>query len=240
MTFVPRISACILAALMALPLAAQESRHRAVTSATKTTQVIITAKDAANGIPVENGAVTYGGQTLKTNVNGSFPITLAIGTPSTISIVHPAFLPLTTTITAQVGGKYDVLLTEKPSVTIITKTNGTHVIDIGTAQFGYEVTFAGTVLTDKANLCLGDGNDFTPDKTEFSRILGPATMISSPPCCQFGPVKSVNVEMKSGSKMQVFFKDSCSGNEIDIVGREKSTGLYQYFRFIDINEVDFP
>jgi hypothetical protein len=46
--------------------------------------------------------------------------------------------------------------------------------------------------------------------------------------------------MKSGAHLKVYFKDSCSGNEVDFVGREKATGLYQYFRFTDIAEIDFP
>ena len=30
------------------------------------------------------------------------------------------------------------------------------------------------------------------------------------------------------------------GNEVDFLGREKSTGTYLYFRFTDIAEIDFP
>jgi hypothetical protein len=46
--------------------------------------------------------------------------------------------------------------------------------------------------------------------------------------------------MKNGAKMLAYFKDSCNGNDIDFLGREKSTGRFQYYRFTDINEVDFP
>ena len=46
--------------------------------------------------------------------------------------------------------------------------------------------------------------------------------------------------MKSGEKSHVFFNDSCFGNEVDFLGREKSTGTYLYFRFTDIAEIDFP
>jgi len=48
------------------------------------------------------------------------------------------------------------------------------------------------------------------------------------------------VEMKSGAKLKVYFKDTCDGSEADFVGREKANGQYQYFRFTDIEEIDFP
>src|SRR5213076_122679 len=102
MTLVSRISTCALAALMAIPAVAQTTRHRAVSPAVQTgptTQVIVTAKDAANGVPVEAAAMTYAGHTFNTNPNGQVAITLPIGTPSTISIEHPAFLTSSQLIT---------------------------------------------------------------------------------------------------------------------------------------------
>jgi len=244
MTLVSRISACALAALMAIPAVAQTTRHRAVAPTVQTgpeTQVIITAKDAANGIPVESGAVTYAGKVLNTGPNGQFAINLPVGKPALITIEHPAFLPFSQTVTAQVGGRYDVTLTEKPSVTIKLKTDIVpRVVDIGTAQFSYAPAFSSNINTDKANFCKEDGTDFMPDKTEFSRITGPATPANAPQCCQFGSVLSANAEMKTGANLHVYFKDNCSGNEIYFVGREKSTGHYQYYKFTDINEIDFP
>jgi hypothetical protein len=245
MTLVSRISACALAALMAIPAVAQTTtRHRAVSPAAPTgptTQVIITAKDASNGIPVESGTVTYAGQVLNTGPNGQFAITLPIGKPSLIGIEHPAFLPFSQTITAQAGGRYDVTLTGKPSVTIKLKTDVVpRIVDIGTAQFSNAPAFSSNINTDKANFCKEDGSDFTPDKTEFTRITGPATPANAPQCCQFGSVLSANVEMKTAGNFRVYFKDNCSGNEVYFVGREKSTGHYQYYRFTDINEIDFP
>ena len=244
MTLVSRISACVLAALISIPAVAQPARRRAVSPTGQTgptTQVVITAKDAANGVAVEAGAVSFGGQVVNTNANGQVALTMPVGKPSLISIEHPAFLPFTQSITAQVGGKYDITLTEKPSVTIKLKSDATpHVVDIGTAQFSYAPAFSSNINTDKANFCKDDGSDFAPDKTEFSRITGPATPASAPQCCQFGPVLSANAEMKSGGNFHVYFKDNCSGNEIYFVGREKATGHYQYYKFTDINEIDFP
>jgi hypothetical protein len=51
---------------------------------------------------------------------------------------------------------------------------------------------------------------------------------------------TVNVEMKSGETSQVYFNDSCFGNEVDFIGRERSTGQWLYFNFTNIAEIDFP
>jgi len=242
MTLVSRISLCILIALAAIPAMAQASRHRAVSTANvtgATTRIVFTVKDASNGVPIASATVTYAGQTQITNATGQGSLNLPIGKPAVIAVAHPAFEPFTQTITAQAGGTYDLALTEKASVTIKTKTNETHIVDIGTAQFANAATFSNPVRSDNANFCKEDGTDFTPDKSEFTRILGPGVLESAPQCCQF-KVLSANVEMRSGAKLKVYFKDTCSGNESDFVGREKSTGQYQYFRFTDIVEIDFP
>jgi hypothetical protein len=246
MTLVKRTCSAVcslaLAALMTIPAGAQ-GRRRAVSPTGQTgptTQITGTAKDATNGVPVENGVVTSGGQTVTTNINGEFRLTLPVGKTSAISIEHPAFNSFTQSIIAQSGGKYVFTLTEKPDVTIKTKSGETHIVDIGTAQFAYMVNFSGYVRYDNGNFCKEDGSDFTPNKSEFFRVLGPAVPATATQCCQFGTVMSTNVEMKSGAKLLVYFKDSCSGNEVDFMGREKTTGRYQYFNFTNIAEIDFP
>ena len=243
MTFVSRISLCILIAAAAIPAVAQTARRRAVSPAAAsgpTTKVLVTVKDGSNGLPVASANVTYAGQTQITNGSGQVSLNLPTGKPAVVTVVHPAFAPFSQTITAQAGGTYELTLTENASVTIKTKTNETHVVDIGTAQFANAAVFSNPTRSDNANFCKEDGSDFTPDKTEFTRIIGPGVLETASQCCQLGKVVSANVEMKSGDHLKVYFKDSCSGNEVDFVGREKSTGLYEYFRFTDIAEIDFP
>jgi hypothetical protein len=243
MTLVSRISLCILIAVAAIPAAAQAARRRAVVPATgngQTTRILFTVKDASNGVPVAGATLAYGSQSQITSANGQAAITLPVGAPASVSVVHPAFAPFSQTITAAANGTYDLNLTGKPSVTIKTKTGETHVVDIGTAQFAFAAVLSNPVRSDTGNFCKEDGTDFRPPKTDFARILGPAVMETASQCCQFGKVASANVEMKSGAKLKVYFKDTCDGSEADFVGREKATGQYQYFRFVDIAEIDFP
>jgi hypothetical protein len=244
MTLVSRISICILIAMAAIPAVAQTARRRAVSPAVAsgpTTKVVLTVKDSSNGVPVVAATVTYAAQTVNTNNNGQAALNLPIGKPAVVSVTHLAFAPFSQTITAQPDGTYELTLTEKASVTIKTTTNETHIVDIGTAQFANAAIFSNPNRSDTGNFCKEDGSDFTPDKTEFTRIIGPGVLESASQCCQFGnKVISANAEMKSGAKLKIYFKDSCSGNEVDFAGREKATGLYQYFRFTDIAEIDFP
>ena len=244
MTLVSRISLCILIAMAAIPAVAQTTRHRAVSPTSGTgsgqTRVLFTVKDASNGVAVAGATISYAGQSQITNGNGQAALTLPIGAPAAVSVTHPAFNVFTQTITAAANGTYDLNLTGKPSVTIKTKTGETHVVDIGTAQFAFAATLSNPVRSDTGNFCKDDGTDFTPAKTDFARILGPAVLETASQCCQFGKVASANVEMKSGAHLKVYFKDTCDGSEADFVGREKATGQYQYFRFADIAEIDFP
>jgi len=243
MTLVSRISLVILIAVAAIPAAAQAARRRAVVPSNgngQSTRILFTVKDASNGVPVAGATVAFGAQSQITSANGQAALTLPVGAPASVTVVHPAFAPFSQAITAAANGTYDLSLTERPSVTIKTKTGETHIVDIGTAQFAFAAIFSNPVRSDIANFCKEDGTDFKPLKTEFTRILGPAVLETATQCCQFGKVASANVEMKSGAKLKVYFKDTCDGSEADFVGREKANGQYQYFRFTDIEEIDFP
>jgi len=244
MTLISRISACLLIALATIPAGAQATRRRAVSPANDigpTTLVHITATDASNGVAIAAATVSYAGQNQTTNGNGQATLNLPIGKPAIVLVSHVSFVPFSQSITAQAGGSYELKLTGKPSVTIKTKTNETHIVDIGTAQFASAATaFSNPDRADNVNFCKEDGSDFTPDKSAFTRILGPVVPVSAPQCCQSGNVVSANVEMKSGDKFKVYFKDSCWAADVDFAGREKATGLFQYFRFTDIAEIDFP
>jgi hypothetical protein len=248
MTHVSRLtgSTCLLAigvliASSACASTAQSRRHAASRPASgPAVKVIGVVKDASNGLLIPMAIASYGDQKATSNANGEFTLNLPSGTPVTVTIQHPAFQQLQKSVTVQSGARVDFALTGLPSVTIKTKTGETHILDIGTAQFAYLITFSGYNRSDQGNFCKEDGSDFTPDKTEFSRIIGPAVPANAAACCQSPGVMSANVEMKSGAKLLVYFKDSCSGNEVDFLGREKSTGLYAYFRSADVAEIDFP
>jgi hypothetical protein len=116
----------------------------------------------------------------------------------------------------------------------------TFILDIDTAQFAYLIPFSGYIRGDVGNFCKDDGTSITPDKHTIKRVIGPAVPVDNAGCCKLGPVMKAQLELKTGESFPVYFNDSCFGNEVDFLGREKSSGQYQYFRFADIAEVDFP
>ena len=247
MTHVSRFtgSTCLLAigvlvASSACAAQTTQSRRHAVAAPQAGPPVAITGvvKDASNGLPVQLATASYGDQTTRTNANGEFVLSLPTGTPVTVAIQHPAFLPFTKTVTAQSGTKIDFGLTGQPSVTVKTTTGATYIVDIGTSQFAYAMPFSGYVPSDNANLCKPDGSEFTPSKTEFKKITGPATSSTLAACCE-GPLLVATAELKSGATTQVFFRDSCHGTEVDFLGREKSTGLFRYVKFTEVAEITF-
>lgn len=203
------------------------------------TAVTGVVKDASNGLPVQLAIATYGDQTSRTNGNGEFILNLPTGTPATVIVQHPAFLQFQKSITAQVGGRYAFDLTGQPSVTVRTTKGQTYIVDIGSSQFAYAMPMSSYVPTDNANFCKPDGSAFTPNKSEFTRIVGPATSSTLAGCCE-GSLMMANAVFKSGMATPVFFKDSCHFTEVDFGGREKSTGLYRWVKFTDVAEIDFP
>ncbi len=238
MTF-SRILAATL--LVAVPLFA-DVRERAVipVGAVTITGVV---RDA-NGVPVA-GAIVHSGTFYSyrngTERDGKYSLTLPGDRPTLITVEDFAYDPVTVPFTPTKDAKLDLTVTQsRPTVTVKLTSGETHVLDLGTSQFAYLIIFSGYSRTDNANFCKPNGDAFAPAKTEFARIVGPATSVNFSVCCTRGQVMTLNVEMKSGEKLPVYFNDSCFGNEVDFIGRERSTGQYLYFNFANIAEIDFP
>lgn len=226
--------------LVAFPLDAAVRQHAvSVLSDVTITGVV---RDAS-GAPVA-GAIVHSGTRSSnrngTTADGKYTITVPGNRPLLITAEDFAYEPVTVIHTPVGGGTLDITLTTlRPGVTVKLSNGETHVLDLGTAQFAYLIPFSGYARFDNANFCKPDGNSIAPAKTEFARIIGPATSVNFSACCTRGPVMTLNVEMKSGEKTQVYFNDSCFGNEVDFLGRERSTGLYVYYNFTNITEILF-
>jgi hypothetical protein len=234
-----------------LPLAAQTSRHRAVAPPSS---VVVTLtgfiRDATNGQPLAFAQVSAEGlKSVATDTRGVYSIKITKGRNAAVTAEQFAYNPQTVSVFGAEGAHADFSLTPKPVVTVkLTKLQGddpatakdTFVLDIDTAQFAYLIPFSGYIRSDVGNFCKDDGTSITPDKHIIKRVVGPAVSVDNNTCCKIGPIFKAQLELKSGEKFTVYFNDSCFGNEVDFLGREKSSGNYQYFKFADIAEVDFP
>jgi hypothetical protein len=197
------------------------------------------AGDPVAGAIVHSGTSYFGGN--GTGRDGKYTLTLPGNRPTTVTVEDFAYETVTTPFTPQKDATLDLTMTSaRPIVTVKLTSGETHVLDLGTSQFAYVLIFSGYARFDNANLCKPDGSAFTPAKTEIARIIGPATSVTFAKCCPNNTVMTANVEMKSGEKTQVFFNDSCAGNEVDFLGRERSTGQWGYYNFTNIAEIDFP
>jgi hypothetical protein len=222
----------------ALCLEAAPRRHAVVGSE----EVAISGfvRDAA-GTPVA-GVLVHSGTRFSsgTGTDGKYTLTLPANRPTLITAEYFAFEPATVTFTPTRGATLDITLSKPRPAVAVKLTNGeTHVLDLATSTFAYYIPFSGYARFDNANFCKPDGSAFAPAKTEFARIVGPATAVNFSPCCSRGAVMTVNVEMKSGEKSQVYFNDSCFGGEVDFIGRERSTGQWQYYNFVNVAQIDF-
>ncbi|HYS54606.1 MAG TPA: carboxypeptidase-like regulatory domain-containing protein [Thermoanaerobaculia bacterium] len=240
MTFSRILKASLLVA--AAPLFAAGNKERAALP-TQNVTISGVVRDSS-GAPVAGAIVRSG--TFFSNHNGTaadgkYSITLPGGRPTLVTIEDFAFEPVTVTITPTKDAAIDFTITQsRPTVTVKLTNGETHVLDLGTSQFAYLITFSGYARSDNANFCKPDGSSISPAKTEFTKIVGPAMSVNFGTCCTRGPVMTLSIELKSGEKSQVYFNDSCIGNEVDFLGRERSTGLYNYFNFANISEIDFP
>jgi hypothetical protein len=200
-------------------------------------------RDSGTGAPiavavVHSGSAFYA-RNNGTKLDGAYTLTVPAGRPIVITAEQFSYEPQTKTVVVTAGMTVDFGLTPAATATVKLTNGVTYVLGLATSRFAYYIPFSGYAVFDNANLCKTDGSAFAPSKNDISKIIGPPTFVNFTPCCASGAVLSTNVEMKSGEKMLVYFSDSCGESEVDFIGRERSTGQYQYVKFVDIAEIDF-
>jgi hypothetical protein len=238
----------------ALPLGAQTPnattaarRRSALPPGVPTVKISGIITDASTGKPLAGAVASSDGRpSLATGTDGKYELLIVKGRNVAVVGSQFAYFPKTQPIFGQEGAVLNFALDPKPTVTVkLTAPQGdpakdTYELEIDSSQFAYLIPFSGYARADAGNFCKDDGTSFTPDKHDIKRVIGPATAVSFSKCCTIGPIMKATLEMKNGQVLTVYFNDSCFGNEVDFLGREKSSGLYQYFKFTDIAEVDFP
>jgi hypothetical protein len=233
----------LIAALLmcaALPLAAATRRHPVAPLANVTISGVV--RDAVTGLPIL-GAIVHSGTSFcqqgGTKADGVYSLSIPGARPVLITVEQFAYETQTVAFTGAAGSTLDFALTPRPVATVKMVNGDTHIVTLDTALFGFAVPLSNYALGDNANLCKTDGSSFAPSKHDFAKIIGPPASVTYAPCCTFGPILTMNVEMKSGEKFLAYFHDSCYEGEIDFVGRERSTGTYVYLDFTTIAEIDF-
>jgi len=211
--------------------------------------------DATTNKPVVEAEVTSGTRTVKTNASGAFDIVIITGRPVGLIVHRSGYedLPVTVSLPNVVSPPTvspvipvpppnitPVSLTPKASVVLKTTAGATMNLDADTVQFAYVIPFSSPATSTVASVCHLDGTADEIDRSEFSRIVGPAALATNAACCKLGPALAINVEMKTGEKERVLFTDSCFGYDCIFTGRDHESAQYVYVKFTDVATIDFP
>src|SRR6185295_7115699 len=155
--------------------------------------------DAMTGAPVIRAEVTNGKRIATTDNSGVFVLNLPGGRLAMLTVTRSGYEPLTFNVTPPEGEQRPpvvigpapqpapapppatgsippVLVTPKPPVTIRNVDGYTVTVDLDTLQFGYVLPFASPATSQMASFCKTDGTPWTPDRSEFARIVGPAQL----------------------------------------------------------------
>jgi hypothetical protein len=201
--------------------------------------------DVTNGMPVASADIVVEGVAITaSDKNGDFKLLTSNGRHFILTAQRSGYLPVSTELTGVTGTQSFSLKMQPTQVLTLRDTDGVvHSIDIENAQFAYLIPFSGYARSDNGNFCKADGSALTPAKSEIRRIVGPGKPVNQGACCVGAPrgqVLQANIELRSGETDTVIFTDSCSGNEVDFIGRDHVSGDFSYYNFAKIAEIVFP
>ena len=223
--------------------------------------------DSVTQQPVIGAEVRAGSQFTTSDTTGNFTLPVPYGRPTSITVHRTGYDDLIFTVLIPYNGSSIPVSFPLGPSPVITYPNGgppqnsgtgaalqaqapvsvrltsgqTVHLDADSVQFAYVLPFETPQGANNASFCMVNGAAWTPDRSEFSQIIGPATPLTNAACCKLGPMLAINVKMKGSSlPIQVAFADSCFGYDIDFVGRDHESAQYLYFNFKDIALISFP
>jgi hypothetical protein len=221
--------------------------------------------DATTQQPVIGAEVRSGSQFTTTDSSGLFTLQVPMGRPTGVTVHRTGYDDLTFSVTMPFNDSIPISVPYSP-IPVITYPNGapqtsntgvalqprtpvfvrltsgqTVHLDADSVQFAYVIPFETPQASNNASFCTGQGFASTPDRGDFSQIIGPAVPVTNAACCKLGPMLGVSVKLKGTSlAVPVAFADSCFGYDIDFVGRDHESAQYLYFNFKDIALITFP
>jgi hypothetical protein len=237
------------AVLVSVPAVSTQAagRRRAVTppSATGklTAEISGTILDDVTGHPVVAAHVTAGTRSANTDAAGKYTIKNITSFHGLINVEVSRSGYATRTQKLTTGGKQtlDLRLTPGAVAHVRRVDNSTYDIDFDSVEFGYAVAFSGYRSAEFEDFCNAAGNPVAVDRSEMRRITGPAVMVDNATCCPGAQTLRVSVELKTGGTSDMFFVDACNGfSNIDLIGRDHTSGQFVDTPFAQIAEVVFP
>lgn len=240
------VAAAVLATVPAISTQAA-GRRRAVTPPTASGKLIAevsgTIIDDVTGHPVVAAHVIAGGRSTNTDTAGKYTIKNITSYHGVINVEVSRSGYATKTQVLTTGGKQtlDVRVTPGAVAHVRKVDNSTYDVDFDSIEFGYPVAFSGYRSAEFEDFCTAAGAPVVVDRSEIRRIAGPAVMVDNATCCPGAQTLRVSVELKTGVTTDMFFVDACNGfPNIDLIGRDHTTGQFVYTPFAQIAEITFP
>lgn len=207
-----------------------------------TAEITGTIRDSVTNEPVVSAKVQVGDNSKLTDNAGKYTLRNVQASGNiVVEISRSGYVTQTQTITSGGNHTLDARLVPLPTVSVRKTDNTTLQLDSDTIRFGYSIPFSGYRDAEFEEFCKADGTTVSIDRSEISRITGPATTVRFTPCCPNADTVKVNVTLKNGQTMDAYFVDACNGfPNIELLGRDHKTAKAQYIPFTAIAEIIFP
>lgn len=237
--------AAIALLVTSIPALAQNPKRRAVqhpSTGGPVIPVVVTGTviDSVTGQPVVFADVRLGSRSDRTDRSGKFKISTTIPSQGTITVTRSGYSAGSQAITG--GGTQDFTIRLSPTPTVrLRLTDGTiKDLDQESIEFGYVPPFGSYNKGESDDFCRADGTVVAINRSEFKRIVGPATLENNSACCPNNTLLKITAELKNGQTVPLYFVDSCLGYTVDFIGRDHVSANFVYTKFTDVAEIIFP
>ncbi|HEX7191355.1 MAG TPA: hypothetical protein VF381_07265, partial [Thermoanaerobaculia bacterium] len=151
-----------------------------------------TLTDATTQQPVAGVEVRSGSQLSISDSTGTFALQVLLGRPNILITHRTGYQDATFNVTVPFNGVgipvsfplpqppgTSIALQPLPTVLVQLTSGPTVRLDSDSVQFAYVLPFETPQGANNASFCKSDGTAWFPDRSEFARITGPATSLSS-------------------------------------------------------------
>lgn len=228
--------------LLTFPALAANPPRRHATPPTFNVKITGVVTDATTGKPIVAAEVSIVNSRTKVNTDseGKFTVTAQGGYTVGVQAARTGYTTSVKTVSGNSDTSTSFQLTPTATTSVRDVAGNVTQVDTESFKFAYLIPFSGYSSSDNANLCLADGTKTQPGRGDVAKLIGPATAQNVAACCNIGPIMSMQMVFKNGTTSTVYFVDSCFGNEVDVLGREHTTGQFVYFNLANVAEVDLP
>lgn len=238
--FLPTALAFILVTTLAATASAQ-GRQRTVKRIDPTAAVALgRVVDAASQAPVGEALVQIGTRQALTAADGTFAISGLAAQTYGLEVTHWLYQTHSRQITLSTGtNRVDLALQPAPATSVRTKSGSTFSLASPTVQFGYVVSFVGWVSGPQLRICLPAGEEITIQASDMKTVAVPGTRQEATECCSLAAGTIVRVTRRSGEVVEGTIRESCTGSDFYVIGRNRDSGNFENLRLLDVESVTF-